>query len=274
MTTFLTLRSTSTFLLACCLSTGGAFAQTSQDFGADWTSMFDSSGTISPSGYVELVGGAPPVLGTTTSMQLIAPGFQFGFIAVSPIATTGSTVHIGVDPLELYIDPFLTLGTYALPMPGGQAQLDLPLPPDPNLAGLELAFQGLVIDQQGNLAAANLLAGNFGVVPGGPVFFNFQFGGNSGISIDAGEYWEKNNNRQTVIRNATAGPKDYTLCIEKQASRGVLEIRNGAGVVIATIAGHETSTSVSITVPAGGTIHFFNSGNAKINNLKWSVKVD
>lgn len=268
-------RTAAFFTFSCLFTTAACLAQGTGggDHGSNWVSMFDPSGTIPPTGFVELDGGPPPVLGSTTSVHLTAPGFDFGFLAISPVATIGTPVHVGQDPLDLYFDPLLTLGTYALPMPGGQGQLDLPLPPDPALAGFQLAFQSLVLDPVGNLAASNLLAGNFGLIPGGPSLFAWNLGGNNGISISKNTWWNKNGTRNTVITNGTAAAKDYTLCIEKSASGGVLEIRDNTGALLGTVAGHETSTSISFTLPAGRTAHFFNSGSATINGLKWTVKV-
>ncbi|MCA8952001.1 MAG: hypothetical protein KDE27_21000 [Planctomycetes bacterium] len=261
--------------LAALLAVSTAFAQGSgPDDGALWQPMFDSSGAIPPSGIVALHGGPPPVLGSTTAVQVLAPGFQFAFVAVSLGANEGYPVQIGLESLDIYIDPLLSLGTYAVPIGfSGQGQLALPLPPDPLLSGLEPGFQGLVLDPTGNVAATNLLAGNFGLVAGAPVQFAFAFGGNSGVSISAGRYWRNNQNPSTIVNNATAAAKDYTFHIEKSASQGVLELRDQNGVVLATVGGSETATSVTITVPAGSQVRFFNSGGATINGLKWSVDV-
>ncbi len=265
------------FAITCALA--GTFASTAAaqttggDDGSHWLHMFDSSGAVSPSSVVELVGGQPPVLGTTTSVQLVAPGFDFGFIAISGWAGSGFEIPIGPNPIDIFLDPGLSLGSYALPMPGGQAQLPLPLPPDPALSGLELGFQGLVMDPVGNVAATNLAVANIGLHFGGAANVAFMFGGNSGISISRNSYWEKNNRKKTIVSNpAGRPPLNLLVCIQKQASNGVLEIRLDDGTVLATIAGHETGTAVPITVPAGRSVHFFNSGTATINGLKWSFK--
>ena len=90
--------------LAALLAVSTAFAQGSgPDDGALWQPMFDSSGAIPPSGIVALHGGPPPVLGSTTAVQVLAPGFQFAFVAVSLGANEGYPVQIGLESLDIYI---------------------------------------------------------------------------------------------------------------------------------------------------------------------------
>lgn len=266
----LNLRSTVIFAASCLFSATAALAQgtgAGGDLGAAWAPMFNSSGAIAPTGFVELNGGSPPLLGTTTSVQLSAPGFNFGIFAVSLSAHAGSPVNVGGDVLDIYIDPFVSLGSFALPMLGGQAQLNLPLPPDPALSGLDLAFQGLLLDPIGNVAASNLLAGQVGLIFGAPVHFAFQFGP---LAISRHRYWPTTATKQPIANNTSGAAKNYTISGVKNQG-GTLEVRDETGAVLHTFGPNDIALNVTLNVANGSQLYWYNSSGSTINGVTWQV---
>lgn len=105
--------------------------------------------------------GETAILGTSFDPTNLGP--QFLTLGLS------DTNWLGL-PLPLPLDPFGAPGCFVnaepgmvfpVPNPGGGGSLALPIPPDPLLGGLELHFQGLVIDPLANtlgLATSNRMS--------------------------------------------------------------------------------------------------------------------
>lgn len=253
------------------VASGIAAAQTSQDSAAVYEPMFAPTGTFSPSAPPQLLGGLPPVIGQPTSVQLLAPGFDLGITVLSGDASSGLPMLVGGSQLSLYVDPLALVGTMVMPLGGGAGTAGFVVPPDPSLSGLDLALQAVVLNGSGAVAATNLLAANVGLQPfAGNAAFAFGFGP---ISIDRNSYYSVGGQRQAIANNATAAARNYTITGRRSQGGGTLEIRNQAGAVIATFGPNDTVISITITVPAGGKLYFYNSsGSSNVNGVTWTIE--
>jgi hypothetical protein len=254
--------------LLCFTLLGAAVAQ---DVRATHEPMFGPSGAIPPGGVVRLDGGLPPIIGTTTSWNLTAPGFTFAVTGI------GTNVWPGWqpfgDPLKLYLDPLSLFGTLSLPLSGpGFGTLTLPLPPSPFLNGLDVALQAMVLAPTGDVAASNLVVSNVGGAPGvGQAVFAFQFGPES---IQPATTWPSNQTPGPIAENATPAAKNYTITGVRSQGGGQLVIKNQAGATIATIPPNQTNFAITVTLPPGGKLFFANTDpNQTVNDVRWSIQV-
>ncbi|MBL8756392.1 MAG: hypothetical protein JNK15_24070 [Planctomycetes bacterium] len=267
-----TASSTVRSLLRLALLGGAALGSVlAQDVRATHEPMFGATGSFPGTGTVRLDGGLPPVLGTTTTWSLSAPGFSF---AITGIGTNvWPAWHPFGDPLVLYLDPLALLGTMSLPLSGpGFGTMPLPLPPDPTLNGLDLALQAIVLAPTGHVASSNLVVSNVGGAPGaGQAVFAFQFGP---VSIPPATTWPSNQGPAPVVENTTQANKDYTITGTRAQGGGQLVIKDQNGTVRATIPANQTTFGVTVTVPPGTKLFLANSDpNQTVNGVSWSIQV-
>ena len=232
---------------------------------------------LNPSGAVgrrsnTLTGGNPPLLGSTTTLDLFAPTYDFGALAVSASARTLELPMAGYS-LVVHAD-LATLVTLPVTLDAqGYVFLPLPLPNDPGLAGLDLAFQGVVSSraQPFQLGATNLVLANLGNSLLGSAVFAMTFGP---FGIPPLSYMLNPDGSQKVVHQAGEGGDKIVIQGTKQANVGPLEIRvTNPPRTIVIPAGADTF-SQSIDVGPGGQVFFYNaSATQSMSGVTWEVTV-
>jgi len=183
------------------------------DTRAGYLELFHSTGRVP----ARLTGTLPPIPGKTMSVLLGAPGHAFGAAFLSWRADLGpTTVTFGRDQLSIYADPLTLVTTIPVGMPSGFATISLPLPPDPSLVGLDLAWQGLTMSATlGSVSATNLLLANIGSTEGGNMVFanvvrrSWSLGCNECIDLD--EFRSDKDKERIVKISGTRGRDDQEL---------------------------------------------------------------
>ncbi len=245
-----------------------------QDQKAAFAPMFNPTGHDLSQPPVHLYGTQLPELGGVMGVDLVAGGAAQGFVLLGIGTSTGIPIPLQGRLVSLYLEPISILDAIPLPMqPNGIGHLRLPVPPDPRLIGADLAMQGVTMDILGGVRATNLLAANVGVF-GAPGRALFAF--THTATIPRNSYLMDKAHRpqkMAVYCNATSKCTKVTFTGAKNQSRGDLEIRDGAGKVVATIDKNSTIISVTVTVPAGGKLYFYNNGNGTMNGLTWEIEV-
>lgn len=250
--------------------------QTSGDFRADFASMFLPSGPQGGATVLHLDGGLPPVIGQFTSMTVWGPDFVFGGVIGSFRSGLEQWLPFPSGGLEIYVDPLLQLGTIPVPLGTGPGTAALPLPPDPTLAGLDLAWQAFAIDGQSRIAVSNLLAMNVGLsATGGAAVFAAPAGERT-YSIPPRNYYPNNARKQPILRNPNPAGGQNINCVihvEKNGNCGPLEIRDQTGAVLHTMDRAATSGDYWVSIPPGGAVYFYNAhGSENVNGLKWRLQ--
>lgn len=238
---------------------------------AGYASMFNPTGPL----LTTLDAGAPPVLGTYTSLTIQAPPQAvLGVLALSATAQVGLLLPL-LHPIEYYLDLTGPLMTFHRLLPSQQTVM-LPLPYDPSLVGVNVAFQAFAASTPTDLSASNLQFASLGL---SPYSGTMQLQANPfGPVPIAGLHYMKTadgNDDKKVFTNFTAAPVSVTLTITVQpVGAGPLEIRDGNGggaSVIGWVPAGQSPMTVKVTVPAAATMYFYNGGGAAMTGVTWTI---
>lgn len=247
-----------------------ALPAAAQDRVAGFAPMLNATATSPSAPPVRLNGTVPPLLGGPLVVDLLAPGYSFGVLAVAPTAHSGVTLPWNGGRLDFYLPPS-GMSVLPLPLAGGGGRLQLPIPPLPALAGLDLAWQAVVASPTA-VASSNLLLANLGTQPGNGVM---QFAITFEKTIPKGAYLTDGTGAKMAIYcNHTGNETHVTITGTKSAGVGPFEIRDASGRTLGTpVPAGADIVNVTVRVNPNNCIYLFNADADRPMAVKWEVSV-
>jgi hypothetical protein len=248
------------------------------DARAGYAMMFDPrDATLRQRGPTWLQGGALPQLGTTASLAIKAPGYDFALLFLSPVATRGERVDLGRTAGLYYLKLIPPFGPFVQGLVQGEGSMPYAVPNAMLLLGVDLYWQAVCLElQNGDIGTSNLLAANVGVAATGSMHvattFQARVSALSDLTNDVGE-------ASSLFVNV--GPSvSLTLTGKKTANVGPIELRTApgrSGLLLATIPSSTSDFSLRFFVPPGlgnpSRVYAFNGGLAPLD-LSWVVTVE
>lgn len=245
---------------------------TPADHKACWAPQWPAAGPVGRSD-IELSGGNPPLLGGVATMDLYAPGWDLGAVALA----------LGVDHRQLYPMPGYLLPVYPdlrsvlgimpVVLNGGFGSLQLPLPNDRQLLGLDTALQaftaGSAVPQM--LGGSNLLLGNLGNSLFGSAVFAILHGP---LTIAPASFLDDGNGNHVVVHQAAGDtPDKVNIQGTKTANVGPLQIHVTDPSRIIPVPAGQSTWSVTVTVNPGGQVFLANADTAQATVVSYEVTV-
>ncbi|MFQ5504439.1 MAG: FG-GAP-like repeat-containing protein [Planctomycetota bacterium] len=243
---------------------------------AAYAPMFEASGRSA----AMLFGAAPPLLGSPSSLQLRAAGYDFAVVLESLDALPKAMrIQLGGWRLLVHVRPERVINTFVVRIAAnGRASLGLAFPNETGLVGLGLAWQAVTFNlSDGAHGTTNLLLANLGTRSSrGLAAYPFRFEGR----MDAGHNLKDALGRPRSVYLNVAGTHFVTLRGSLGTKlMGPIEVRSFhgvGGILLGTIPSGSLTFKTRVFVPPGlpeapAHLYFLNRGRLQAT-LRWNLE--